>query len=209
MGAIAQIHPNHSNQVDPRILFAAIDAFPEALAIVDDGRIIYGNLALARMFGEVAISKIIGRTLGELHAQIDDDSQHLQTSAAKFSACDRDLLVLSARFLDARESSGGELSPSQRLETVGRLVGGVAHDFNNLLTGILLSCDLLLLKMEKASPLRRYAQEMRMAGAHGTALIQQLLTIARPGKVDIHLLSWNEVISDVKDLLTRLIGENI
>ena len=73
-----------------------------------------------------------------------------------------------------------QLREAQRLEAVGRLVGGVAHDFNNLLTGIMLYCDLLIGELEKDSRSHRHAQEMRMAGENGAALVQQLLAVARP-----------------------------
>ncbi len=95
------------------------------------------------------------------------------------------------------------------METIGRLVSGVAHDFNNLLTGIVLCSDLLLAGLEKESRLRRYAQEIRMAGARGADMIQQLLAVARQRSVETQALSLNAVIAEMGSLLTRLIGENI
>ena len=95
------------------------------------------------------------------------------------------------------------------MEAIGRLVSGVAHDFNNLLTGVVLCSDLLLAGLEKHSPLRRYAQEIRIASAHGTELIQQLLAVARPDTAPGNLLSFNEAIAGLCNLLVRLIGENI
>ena len=65
------------------------------------------------------------------------------------------------------------------MEVMGRLVGGVAHDFNNLLTGIMLYCDLLIAGLHRDSRLMRHAEEIRMAGQQGGALIQQLLAAAR------------------------------
>ena len=59
-------------------------------------------------------------------------------------------------------------------------MGGVAHDFNNLLTGIMLYCDLLMGELEEDSQTRRHVREMRMAGEHGVAMVQQLLAVARP-----------------------------
>src|SRR5262249_36783140 len=91
----------------------------------------------------------------------------------------------------------------------GRLVGGVAHDFNNLLTGITLYCDLLLSGLDKGSLLHHYAQEIRAAGDHGAAMIQQLLAVARQQVVEPRDLSLNQTILEMRDLLSRLIGENI
>jgi signal transduction histidine kinase len=68
---------------------------------------------------------------------------------------------------------------------------------------------LLLAGLEKQSPLRRYAQEIRTAAGHGTELIQQLLAVAKQGAVGTSLLSFNEAIAGLHNLLTRLIGEDI
>jgi len=102
-----------------------------------------------------------------------------------------------------------QLRESQKMEAIGRLVSGVAHDFNNLLTGIVLCSDLLLAGLAKDSRLRRYAQEIRTAGAHGAGMIQQLLAVARPRAPELRSVSLNEVIQAMGSLLTRLIGENI
>lgn len=101
-----------------------------------------------------------------------------------------------------------QLRDAQKMEVIGRLVGGVAHDFNNLLTGIMLYCDLLaaVLKGEKV---RHYADEIRMAGEQGAALVQQLLAISRQHVVEPRILCLNTKIADTRDLFSRLIGENI
>jgi two-component system, cell cycle sensor histidine kinase and response regulator CckA len=101
------------------------------------------------------------------------------------------------------------LRQAERLEAVGRLAGGVAHDFNNLLTGVLLYCDLLLAGLEARDPLRRYAEEVRGAAVQATGIVQQLLSVARPGNAPSLPLSLNEVAEGMRTLLIRLIGENI
>lgn len=78
-----------------------------------------------------------------------------------------------------RKRAEQRLREAQEMEVIGRLVGGVAHDFNNLLTGIMLYCDLLIAGLEARSHLMHHAEEIRMAGQQGSALIQQLL--ATPG----------------------------
>jgi len=102
-----------------------------------------------------------------------------------------------------------EQHESDNMQTIGRMVSGVAHDFNNLLTGIVLCSDLLLAGLEKDSPLRRYALEIRGAGAQGAGLVQQLLAVARERRSEPCLLRFNDVIAETRELLLRLIGENI
>jgi len=96
-----------------------------------------------------------------------------------------------------------------RLETVGRLAGGVAHDFNNLLTGVLLYCDLLLGTLEPGHRARKYAEEIRKASLQATGVVRQLLAMAKPASSDSRLLSLNEIAEGMGNLLTRLVGENI
>jgi len=142
----------------------------------------------------------------------------LRVASAAFYLDQRELLVISLRLLPERKPEGILLLESQqesqkleaqKLEAMGRLVGGVAHDFNNLLTGIFLYCDLLLAALENGNPLRAYVEEIRKAGGHSADLIQQLLTVARPQVAGSGAASWNEAVSDMRNLLSRLLGENV
>ena len=98
---------------------------------------------------------------------------------------------------------------NQRWEAVGRLTGGVVHDFNNLLTGVMLCCDLLLSTMDSGDRRRRYADEIRAAVVQASALVQQLLVFARPQPAPARPLLINEIAGTMRDLLSRLIGENV
>jgi PAS domain S-box-containing protein len=102
-----------------------------------------------------------------------------------------------------------QLRESQKMEAVGRLVGGVAHDFNNLLTAVTLYSDLVAAGLESNSRLHLHVDEIRLASERGAALIQQLLAIARQQAIEPRVLSLNEIVSNMENLLTRLIGENI
>lgn len=101
------------------------------------------------------------------------------------------------------------LQQAERLETVGRLAGGVAHDFNNVLTGVLLYCDLLMSVVGPADRARKYAEEIRKAGLQATGLVRQLPTVVRSNKSLPRPVSLNEVAEGMCNLLVRLIGENI
>lgn len=101
------------------------------------------------------------------------------------------------------------LRQTEKLEAVGQLAGGVAHDFNNLLTGVLLYCDLLMAHLEPNHRVRKYAEEIRKAGMQATGLVRQLLAVARPTHSEPRVLSLNEIAEGMRNLLVRLIGENI
>src|ERR1700756_1389737 len=94
-----------------------------------------------------------------------------------------------AEDITERKLAEHRLREAQKMEVIGRLVGGVAHDFNNLLTGVTLYCDLLLAGLDRRSPLRHHAEEIRMAGEQGAALIQQLLAISRKQVAEPKILS--------------------
>jgi len=108
-----------------------------------------------------------------------------------------------------RKRAEQRLREAQKMEVVGRLVGGVAHDFNNLLTGIMRYSDLLVAGLAKDGRLRRHAEETRLAGEQGAALIQQLLAISRQQVIEPRILCLNQTVTGTRNLLGRLIGENI
>ena len=120
-----------------------------------------------------------------------------------------DTALLLMEDLPANHEADQRLRQAERLEAVGRLAGGVAHDFNNLLTGVLLYCDLLIANLEPCHRVRKYAEEIRKAGMQATGLVRQLLAVARPAKAEPRMLSLNEVAEGMRNLLVRLIGENI
>ena len=118
---------------------------------------------------------------------------------------------LEVRAEETAETSQTEqqIRDAHKMEAIGRLVGGVAHDFNNLLTGMVLCSELILAGLEPNSRLRRFAEEIRKAGEQGAGLIHQLMAVARQRAVEPCLLSLNDLVSEIRTLLTRLIGEDI
>jgi PAS domain S-box-containing protein len=98
---------------------------------------------------------------------------------------------------------------AQKLESVGRLAGGVAHDFNNLLTVINGYGDLLLKSLRDSDPSRMYAEEIRTAGGRAASLTKQLLAFGRKQLVEPAVVDLNATIRQSAPMLQRLIGEDI
>lgn len=101
-----------------------------------------------------------------------------------------------------------QLQQAQKMESVGRLAGGVAHDFNNLLTVILGGAHLALSELEPGQPLYEYVTLIQNAGEKSAVLTQQLLAFARKQTIEPKVLDLNEIVSGMIKMLQRLIGEN-
>ncbi len=102
-----------------------------------------------------------------------------------------------------------QLRQAQKLESVGRLAGGVAHDFNNLLTIINGYSSLLLKELQPGDPAYAYAQEIGKAGNHAASLTRQLLAFSRKQILEPRLLDVNTVVNEAGRMLQRLVGEDI
>jgi len=102
-----------------------------------------------------------------------------------------------------------QLRESRKLESLGRLAGGVAHDFNNHLTVISGYCDMILGRLEPDDRLRREMEAIRAAAGRAAGLTGQLLAFSRKQIVEPKAISLNDVVRDAGHMLRRLIGEDI
>lgn len=102
-----------------------------------------------------------------------------------------------------------QLLQAQKMESVGRLAGGVAHDFNNHLAVINGYCAMLLDEMGPENPLREQVDEILLAGNRAAALTQQLLAFSRKQVAAPRVISLNDVVAEAGKMLSRLIGDDI
>lgn len=98
---------------------------------------------------------------------------------------------------------------AQKMESIGRLAGGVAHDFNNLLSVILGYSEMTLSKLESTDELYSTMQEIHKAGLRSADLTAQLLAFARKQTIHPQVLSLNDAVGNMLKMLRRLIGEDI
>ena len=102
-----------------------------------------------------------------------------------------------------------QLQQAQKMESVGRLAGGVAHDFNNMLGVILGYTEMALSQVDSDQPLHSDLEEVQRAALRSADLTRQLLAFARKSTVSPRVLDLNETVEKALKMLERLIGENV
>src|SRR5262249_15473695 len=118
-------------------------------------------------------------------------------------------VVINARDITERKHLEEQLLHSQKMDAIGRLAGGLAHDFNNLITAINGFSDLLLMNLHRGDPLRHHVDEIKKARQRAASLTRQLLAFSRKQVLQPKVLDLNRVVSDMDQMLRRLIGEDI
>ena len=119
--------------------------------------------------------------------------------------------VLAGMAIDTtdRKQLENQLRQAQKMEAIGQLAGGVAHDFNNLLTVISGYSELLQHHLSADETLRKHAEQIKSAGDRASALTRQLLAFSRQQVLRTVVLDLNSAVTDLLQMLPRLIGEHI
>ncbi len=102
-----------------------------------------------------------------------------------------------------------QLHQAQKMESIGRLAGGVAHDFNNILSVILGYSQLAMTRCNSSAPIYADLEAIESSAIRSSALVRQLLAFAREQTVAPKILDLNDIIAGMLKMLQRLIGENI
>ena len=98
---------------------------------------------------------------------------------------------------------------SQKMDSIGRLAGGVAHDFNNILGVIVGSADLLRRRLPDDPRAHKYVDDLQKAAQRGAGLTRQLLAFSRRQVLQPRVVSLNDVAGEMEQMLRRLIGEDV
>jgi nitrogen-specific signal transduction histidine kinase len=102
-----------------------------------------------------------------------------------------------------------QLRQAQKMESIGRLAGGVAHDFNNLLTVIDGYADMMQEKLVQSDPLYEDLSQIRRASERAARLTRQLLAFSRKQILAPTTLDLNSLVTNMHQMLERVIGEDI
>ena len=145
-----------------------------------------------------------GKTLGVLNLYLEAGVV-LTDSQRRFIRSVTDIMAENILHAQTEE----KLAQSQRIESVGRLAGGVAHDFNNILTAIKCYAEFLRKGLEPQDPKLEDVREILTASDRAVALTRQLLAFSRRQIMAPKVVDLNKCVADVTNMLRRLIGEDI
>ena len=201
---------------------------PIGIAFVEpNGQLRDANPVFAKFFGLSGF--LTGRDLAALLAEADRAPlRALIASTARGEAAARPLeLRLGERMaeLSASAMPGGvvlymtdvseqkaletKFAQSQKLQAVGQLAGGVAHDFNNLLTVIIGNCEFLLMRHTAGDPSFKELNEVHQNALRAATLVGQLLAFSRKQTMQPKVLALADMISELAQMLRRLLREGI
>ena len=195
-----------------------------------DGRLLHANPALARALGAGTPSTLVGvrptwlsgQLLDELRsgeirgreveARLDDGrTAWLRLSLRSTEVGGRRGVLIEGAAEDITDwrATQDRLLAAMKLESVGRLAGGVAHDFNNLLTAIRGYADLLDGELEPGDERREQVRQIRRAADRASVLTAQLLAIGRRQLLQPQDVDLNTLLTEIEPTLLRLVGSDV
>jgi PAS domain S-box-containing protein len=146
----------------------------------------------------------------ELHGlRKDGRAFPIELSLARWETRRSSYLTVIIRDVTERRQLEEQFRQAQKMESVGRLAGGLAHDFNNLLTVIGGHAELLHERLEPEDPVRQRIGLIREAADHAADLTKQLLAFSRKQVLAPTVLDLNAIVVEIEPMLRRLIGEDI
>ena len=168
-----------------------LSLLPFGLAMADrDGRILFVNKAFARAAGLKSGDK--PSYPGDLVAREDQAA-----------------VLLSLKDNSEESKLKRQVAQATKMQAIGQLAGGVAHDFNNILTAIIGHCDLMLMRHVPGDSDYDDIQQVKSNSNRAAGLTRQLLAFSRQQTLRPQILQLPDIVSDVSNLLKRLLGENV
>jgi two-component system cell cycle sensor histidine kinase/response regulator CckA len=156
-----------------------------------------------------AIRHLIVRPDGEIRTVVETFEVVLERGAvARIVGTSQDVTDQKRAALE-RAALEAQLVQAQKMESVGRLAGGVAHDFNNMLGVIFGHVEMALEQVGPSAPIRSELEGIRKAAERSAELTRQLLAFARKQTVAPKVLDLNDTVGGMLKMLKRLIGEDV
>lgn len=214
---------------------ALVSLLPVGMALVDrDGRFLHMNDAFVRATGvnpvapplypgdlvvredKAALADAVRRFAGgaqhsaDMAVRLNDRSDEpVALSIAGARGLGEAAVVLSLRDTGEEGKLKRQVAQATKMQAVGQLAGGVAHDFNNILTAIIGHCDLMLMRHSPGDSDYDDIQQIRANSNRAASLTRQLLAFSRQQTLRPQVLQLPDVISEVSNLLKRLLGETV
>jgi signal transduction histidine kinase len=166
--------------------------------------------AKVRIFAELfRKTRQLHRLNAELEKRVMERTLALQESTLKLEALNDELEERIETRTREREQALAQLFEAQKLDTLGKLTGGVAHDFNNLLAAILSSLRSLGRHIQNDSRARRLLDNAIQGAERGASLTQRLLAFARRQELKPEPIDLGALVDGMNDLLERAIGPRV
>ncbi|SMC39276.1 His Kinase A (phospho-acceptor) domain-containing protein [Desulfocicer vacuolatum DSM 3385] len=171
-----------------------------------------GHIQITRTLSVPIIynGEVIGNLLvGNKETDYDKSDVRLMEAIASHLAPLLNARLQRDKQIKKRQSIEDQLRQAQKMESVGRLAGGVAHDYNNVLSVIMGFTELAMEEKDLTEPLRVDLKEILKAAKRATDITRQLLAFARKQTIAPKVLDLNKSVDSMIKMLRRLIGEDI
>ncbi|MGC9195804.1 MAG: response regulator [Syntrophobacteraceae bacterium] len=210
------IDPGSANIIDANHAAAKFYGWPrQRLRQMNIGQI--NVLPPQQLKREIERAMSLGRVHFEFqHRRADGSLRDVEVFSSKIEVAGRYLLhsiihdiTGKKKAQQEKEKLQAQLMQAQKMESVGRLAGGVAHDFNNMLGVILGYTDLALTEVDPAQPLFANLEQIRKAAMRSADLTRQLLAFARKQIALPKVLDLNDTVEGMLEMLRHALGEDI
>ncbi len=227
--------PGSGGSADRENIHALLGMLPLGLALAErDGRFLYMNEAFRRAAGldddarpvypgdlvvdedKTAVANAVRRFSNSASISADialrlksQPDETVAMTVAGASGLGDAAVLLSLKDNSEDEKLKRQVSQATKMQAVGQLAGGVAHDFNNILTAIIGHCDLMLLRHTPGDGDYDDIQQVKSNSNRAAGLTRQLLAFSRQQTLRPQILQLPDVVSEVSNLLKRLLDETV